>query len=122
MSETGKAYEDAVINEVGYAAGAFGFWAKRAAGYLADEKIRSASPFLAGRKLVTRYAPLGVIGVIGPWNYPLTNSFGDCIPALAAGNAVVLKPSKETPLTSQLMAGAMRECGLPGGRAARRHR
>ena len=60
-----------------------------------------------------RYRPLGVIGVIGPWNYPLTNSFGDCIPALAAGNAVVLKPSEVTPLTSQLMAEAMRECGLP---------
>src|SRR3712207_151363 len=60
-----------------------------------------------------RYAPLGVIGVIGPWNYPLTNSFGDCIPALMAGNAVVLKPSEITPLTSLLMAEALRECGLP---------
>ena len=38
--------------------------------------------------------PVGVVGVIGPWNFPLTNSFGDCIPALAAGNAVVLKPSR----------------------------
>ena len=42
----------------------------------------------AGRKLAVRYRPVGVVGVIGPWNYPLTNSFGDCIPALAAGNAV----------------------------------
>ena len=45
-----------------------------------------------------------MIGVIGPWNYPFNNSFGDCIPALAAGNAVVLKPSEITPLTSLLMA------------------
>ncbi len=112
-SETGKTHDDALINEVGYAATAFGFWAKHAAGYLADEKVRSSSPFVAGRKLVVRYRPLGVIGVIGPWNYPLTNSFGDCIPALAAGNAVVLKPSEVTPLTSQLMAEALRECGLP---------
>ena len=57
----------------------------------------------------------GVVGVIGPWNYPLTNSFGDCIPALAAGNAVMLKPSEVTPLTSLLMAEALRECGLPDG-------
>src|ERR671917_24285 len=113
VSETGKTHDDALINEVNYAAGAFGFWAKHAAGYLADEKVRSSNPFVAGRKLVTRYRPLGVIGVIGPWNYPLTNSFGDCIPALAAGNAVVLKPSEVTPLTSQLMADGMRECGLP---------
>jgi len=113
VSETGKTHDDAVINEINYAAGAFGFWARHAAGYLADEKLRSANPFVAGRRLVTRYRPLGVIGVIGPWNYPLTNSFGDCIPALAAGNAVVLKPSELTPLTSQLMAGAMLDCGLP---------
>ena len=82
------------INEIGYAAGAFGFWAKHAPRYLADEKVRSSSPFVLGRKLVVRYRPVGVVGVIGPWNYPLTNSFGDCIPALAAGNAVVLKPSR----------------------------
>ena len=54
-----------------------------------------------------------MIGVIGPWNYPLTNSVGDCIPALAAGNAVVLKPSEHTPLTSLLLAEALRACGLP---------
>src|SRR5207244_931217 len=56
---------------------------------------------------------LRLIGVIGPWNYPLTNSFGDCIPALAAGNSVILKPSEITPLTSLLMAEGLRECGLP---------
>ena len=54
-----------------------------------------------------------MVGVIGPWNYPLTNSFGDCIPALAAGNAVILKPSEVTPLTSLLMAEMLRECGMP---------
>src|SRR5215207_7893595 len=113
VSETGKTHDDALLNEISYAASAFGFWAKHAPEYLADEKVRTASPFLAGRKLISRYRPLGVIGVIGPWNYPLTNSFGDCIPALAAGNAVVLKPSEVTPLTSLLMAEAMRECGLP---------
>src|ERR671914_686730 len=112
-SETGKTHDDALINEIGYAASAFGFWAKHAAGYLADEKVRSSSPFVAGRKLVVRYRPLGVIGVIGPWNYPLTNSFGDCIPALAAGNSCVLKPASLTPLTSLLMAEGLRECGLP---------
>jgi acyl-CoA reductase-like NAD-dependent aldehyde dehydrogenase len=56
-----------------------------------------------------------VVGVIGPWNYPLTNSFGDCIPALAAGNSVVLKPASLTPLTSLLMAEGLRESGLPEG-------
>jgi acyl-CoA reductase-like NAD-dependent aldehyde dehydrogenase len=115
VSETGKSYEDAQVAEVSYAALAFGFWAKKAPDYLADEKVRSASPFVIGRKLVVRYEPVGVVGIIGPWNYPLTNSFGDAIPAMAAGNAVILKPSEVTPLTSLLMAEAMRECGLPEG-------
>jgi acyl-CoA reductase-like NAD-dependent aldehyde dehydrogenase len=113
VSETGKTYDDALIAEIGYVASAFGFWAKHAPRFLADEKVRASSPFLVGRRLVVRYRPLGVIGVIGPWNYPLTNSFGDCIPALAAGNTAVLKPSQSTPLTSLLMAEGLRESGLP---------
>ena len=99
VAETGKTYEDALIAEVNYAASAFGFWAKNAPKFLADERTKTTSPFVLGRKLVVRYQPLGLVGVIGPWNYPLTNSFGDCIPALAAGNAVILKPSEVTPRT-----------------------
>ena len=50
VSETGKTWEDAQLAEVGYAAPAFGFWAKNAEKYLSDEKIKSASPFLLGRR------------------------------------------------------------------------
>jgi acyl-CoA reductase-like NAD-dependent aldehyde dehydrogenase len=113
VSETGKTYEDALSAEVAYATAAFAFWAKNAEGYLEDEKVKTASPFAKGRRLIVRHAPVGVAGVIGPWNYPLTNSFGDCIPALAAGNSVLLKPSEVTPLTSMLMGEMLRECGLP---------
>jgi acyl-CoA reductase-like NAD-dependent aldehyde dehydrogenase len=113
VAETGKTYEDALIAEVNYVASAFGFWSKNAPKYLEDERVKTSSPLVMGRKLVVRYQPLGLIGVIGPWNYPLTNSFGDCIPALAAGNAVILKPSEVTPMTSMLMVEALRECGLP---------
>jgi acyl-CoA reductase-like NAD-dependent aldehyde dehydrogenase len=113
VSETGKTWEDAQLAELSYGVNAFGFWAKNAEKYLADERVRSASVMLKGKKLMMRYKPLGLIGVIGPWNYPLTNSFGDCIPALAAGNAVILKPSEVTPLTSLLMAEMLRECGMP---------
>jgi acyl-CoA reductase-like NAD-dependent aldehyde dehydrogenase len=112
MSETGKTWEDAQIAEIAYTAGAFGFWAKNAGRYLADERVRSASVFVKGKRLQLRYGPLGLIGVIGPWNYPLTNSFGDCIPALAAGNSVILKPSEVTPLSSLAMLDGLRECGL----------
>ena len=132
VSENGKAYEDAQLAEVSYAAASFGFWAKNAPKYLADERIRSSSPFVMGRKLVVRYEPVGVAGVIGPWNYPLTNSFGDCIPALAAGNSAVLEagqphaahlaadgrvPARVRPARGRVHRGARR--GL-GGRGADR--
>ena len=113
VSETGKTYEDALLSEIAYAESAFAFWGKNGAKYLAEERVRSASPFAKGRKLIVRYEPVGVVGVIGPWNYPLINSFGDCIPALIAGNSVLLKPSEVTPLTSMLMGEMLRECGLP---------
>jgi acyl-CoA reductase-like NAD-dependent aldehyde dehydrogenase len=113
VAETGKAYEEALLAEVSYAEAAFAFWAKNAEKYLADERVKTASPFVKGRKLIVRHEPVGVVGVIGPWNYPLTNSFGDCIPALMAGNSVLLKPSEVTPLTSMMMGEMLRECGLP---------
>src|SRR5438034_1481583 len=113
VSETGKTFEDATFAEISYGGGAFGFWAKNAGTYLADERVKSSQVLLKGKKLILRYRPLGLVGVIGPWNYPLSNSFGDCIPALAAGNSVILKPSEITPLTSLLMADALRECGVP---------
>ncbi len=113
VSETGKTFEDASLAEISYAGNAFGFWAKHAPEYLGDERVKSGQLLVKGKKLILRYRPLGLIGVIGPWNYPLTNSFGDCIPALAAGNSVILKPSEVTPLTSLLMAEGLRECGLP---------
>ncbi|HYX11699.1 MAG TPA: aldehyde dehydrogenase family protein, partial [Candidatus Acidoferrum sp.] len=115
VGETGRPVDETQFAELSYGLSALEFWAKTAPAYLADERIESASPFVRGRKLVVRYAPIGVVGVIGPWNYPLNNSFGDCIPALAAGNAVVLKPSEVTPLTSLLMAEMLAECELPEG-------
>ena len=113
MEEGGKTWEDAQTGELLYCADALGFWASRARRYLADERVRPHSPFLLGRTLIQRYRPYAVVGVVGPWNYPLTNNFGDAIPALMAGSAVVLKPSSVTPRTSLLMAEGMKAAGLP---------
>jgi acyl-CoA reductase-like NAD-dependent aldehyde dehydrogenase len=111
-SETGKTAEDAQL-EISVAARSFGFWAGRARGYLADERVRLPSPLTLGKKIVVRHRPVGVVGVIGPWNYPLVNGFGDCIPALMAGNAVIHKPSEVTPLTAGLVSEMLATCGLP---------
>ncbi len=112
ISETGKTYEDAQMLEVSGSAASLGFWAKNAEKYLADERVRSSSPLLIGKKLVLRYKPHGLIGVIAPWNYPFANCL-DCVPALAAGNSVILKPSEITPLSALLFEQGLRECGMP---------
>jgi acyl-CoA reductase-like NAD-dependent aldehyde dehydrogenase len=114
VQETGKTYEDAQATDLGYTAGALGFWSKHAEKYLEDERVPSwSNPVIAGKKLIIRYEPLGLVGVIGPWNFPIVNSFGDCIPALMAGNVVILKPSEVTPLSALLMAEMLEESGLP---------
>jgi acyl-CoA reductase-like NAD-dependent aldehyde dehydrogenase len=115
VSETGKAYEDAQLLELGYAVSALSFWSRHAGDYLGERRFFAHAPLIAGRRLVTRYAPRGLVGIIGPWNFPLLNSFGDAIPALAAGNSVLLKPSELTPLTSLLVAEGLRACELPDG-------
>ena len=113
VDETGKAWEDAQLADWSYGLSATKFWSTEAEKYLRDEPVKTAAPLLKGKKLVVRYVPLGVIGVIGPWNYPITNSFGDAIPALMAGNAVILKPSEVTPMTSVLLREGLIECGMP---------
>ncbi len=63
--------------------------------------------WLPGKRRLVLYKPHGVVGVIGPWNAPLTLSLGDAIYALAAGNAVVVKPSEVTPLAVRRAVEAM---------------
>jgi acyl-CoA reductase-like NAD-dependent aldehyde dehydrogenase len=115
VSETGKTHEDAWMIEVTYTAGALTYWARNAERLLADEAVHVSTLAVTGKKLVTRYEPVGLVGIIGPWNYPMVNSFGDAIPALLAGNSVILKPSEVTPLTSLLLAEGLEASGLPGG-------
>lgn len=75
---------------------------------------------LSGRQIpvpggidITLLEPLGVIGVIAPWNFPMPIAAWGLAPALAAGNAVILKPAETTPLTALRLAGLALEAGLP---------
>jgi len=63
----------------------------------------------------TRREPLGVVGGIGAWNYPLQMAVWKSSPALAAGNTVVFKPSPLTPLTAVMLADIYVEAGIPPG-------
>src|SRR4051794_15415001 len=113
VDETGKAREDAQVSEIFIVADGLKFWKKKGRKYLSDEKVHANSLLTMGKKLYVRYRPYGLVGVIGPWNYPLSNSFGDAVPALLAGNSVILKPSEVTPLTSLLVEEGMRAAGAP---------
>jgi acyl-CoA reductase-like NAD-dependent aldehyde dehydrogenase len=69
----------------------------------------------AGFTRFIRRTPLGVVFVIAPWNYPYLTAVNGVIPALMAGNAVLLKPSAQTPLTAERFAKAFAAAGLPAG-------
>jgi acyl-CoA reductase-like NAD-dependent aldehyde dehydrogenase len=100
--ETGKPVEDAQL-EVVLAITHLDWAARKAERYLGP---RGVFPGLLAinHKAVLEYQPLGVVGVIGPWNYPIFTPMGSIAYALAAGNAVVFKPSEYTPGVGQLLA------------------
>ncbi|MGI8760133.1 MAG: gamma-aminobutyraldehyde dehydrogenase [Jatrophihabitantaceae bacterium] len=75
---------------------------------------RSAGEYLAGHTSYVRREPVGVIGQVAPWNYPMMMGVWKVAPALAAGNCVVLKPSDTTPVSSVLMAEVAAEFLPPG--------
>jgi len=87
------------------------YYAHAAARFLKPRRRQGAIPLLT-RTMELRQ-PLGVIGVIAPWNYPLSLSIGDAIPALMAGNAVVIKPDAQTPFSTLWGAALLSEAGLP---------
>ena len=64
---------------------------------------------------VVRREPVGVVGSIAPWNYPLQMAVWKVLPAIAAGNTIVLKPAETTPLTTLVLADACRRVGIPDG-------
>ncbi len=76
---------------------------------------RASAEYSAEHTSTIRREPLGVIGSIAPWNYPLQMAAWKALPAVAAGNTVVLKPSELTPLTSVMFAEAAQEAGIPDG-------
>ena len=81
---------------------------------LADEKV-GLPIFLKQKRAKFAYEPLGVVGVIAPWNYPWSIPFGEVAIALMCGNGVVLKPASLTPLIGQRIQWVFERAGLPEG-------
>jgi acyl-CoA reductase-like NAD-dependent aldehyde dehydrogenase len=108
--EAGKAREHA-LEEVVDTAIVARYYAHHGERHLRPRRRRGALPLLTETWTVHR--PLGVVGVIAPWNYPLTLAVTDAIPALMAGNGVVLKPDEKTPFTALWAADLLYQAGLP---------
>ncbi len=105
--ENGKPLSDARL-EIGLAVDHIAWAGKHAPKVLGPRKIPSGM-MMANQAATLEYQPLGVIGVIGPWNYPVFTPMGSLAYALAAGNAVVFKPSEYTPAVGRWLVQAFAE-------------
>jgi succinate-semialdehyde dehydrogenase/glutarate-semialdehyde dehydrogenase len=110
--EGGQARRDA-YEEVLDAASAARHYAHRADGYLESERRKGPFPLVS--KTRVHHHPVGIVGIISPWNYPFTLTVSDAVPALLAGNSVVLKPAEQTPYAAMLGKELLVEAGLPAG-------
>src|SRR2546429_7283019 len=124
-AETGKPHSDAMLEIV--SAIDHANWAAKNARKVLGPQKRSAGMLMANQSATVEFQPLGVIGVIGPWNYPVFTPMCSIAYALAAGNAVVFKPSELTPATGGWLVTSFAEGGpqppvpqpVPGAGGAR---
>ena len=86
---------------------------KEASKILADEQFAPFNPLLMGKRHLLKFEPLGVIGIIAPWNYPFAIPVSTILMVLVAGNTVVLKPSEKSPLTGLKIGELFRQAGFP---------
>jgi phenylacetaldehyde dehydrogenase len=114
--DNGKPYGVALAADIPLAADLFHYmagWATKIEG----NTINISVPYMPGANFhsYTLREPIGVVGQIIPWNFPLLMAAWKLGPALTTGNTVVLKPAEQTPLTAVRLAGIMAEAGVPEG-------
>lgn len=110
QAEAGKARWAAQEEMIDLIANA-NYYARVSEDLLKPHKVQSLLPGIGKTTVV--HQPKGVVGVISPWNYPMTLTASDSVPALIAGNAVVLKPDSQTPYCALACAELLYEAGLP---------
>ncbi|MGV9827355.1 succinic semialdehyde dehydrogenase [Gordonia sp. NPDC003429] len=110
QAETGKARVYAQEETLDVALTAR-YYAANGPKLLADRKVKGMLP--GATSVRVRYQPKGVVGVISPWNYPLTLAVSDAVAALMAGNGVVIKPDSQTPYCALALAELLYQAGLP---------
>ena len=113
--ETGKPVAEAISLELVPALDLMQYFARQTANLLAPRRISVGQYWTMGRSSYEIYKPLGVVGIISPWNYPFATPLDEVVMALMAGNAVVLKPSELTPLAGLKIKEVLARAGLPEG-------
>ncbi len=110
--ENGKARRHA-FEEIMDAAITARYYAHTAPGYLRPKRRQGVQPGLT--RVWELHHPKGLVGVISPWNYPLTLGISDALAAIVAGNAVLTKPDAQTPYTALWAVDLLEEAGMPRG-------
>ena len=111
-SEMGRPLVESLTVELPPSIDLIGYYARRANRLLAEKKLPLHHPFFKRRESRVICQPLGVLGIISPWNWPLLIPLGCIVPALMAGNGVIFKPSELTPLVGQTIRELFLEAGL----------
>ncbi len=114
-SETGKPHVEAVFSELILALDTTDFLARRAPEWLRPEAVPHHNIAVRAKTGWLQFEPHGVIAVISPWNYPFSIPISEVVPALVAGNAVLLKTSELTPQVGALIGKVAAAANLPGG-------
>ncbi len=115
ISETGKTRTEAINIEIFAACDALAYYAKHAPAFLAPEKRKLHGLMRFLKRLQVHYQPLGVVGIISPWNGPFIMPMNPATQALVAGNAVLIKPSEVTPFSALEVKKIFEAAGLPEG-------
>jgi|SRR5690625_203449 len=114
VADTGRGRTETLLMEIIPSADSMAWYARRAPGMLKDRKVGTQT-LLKAKRMVVTHRPLGVVGVIAPWNGPFVLSINPSVPALLAGNAVIIKPSEITPFSGGLVEQLFLDAGLPEG-------
>ena len=112
-TESGKPIAEALLSEILVALDAARFCAENAGRVLRSEDVPHGNPILKSKRGLLIYEPVGVVGIISPWNYPFSIPATETLAALVTGNAVVLKPSELTPMSALRLQKLLYEAGVP---------
>ncbi|MBN2029880.1 aldehyde dehydrogenase [bacterium] len=111
--EMGRPLVESYVIELEASIDLIGYYADRVHRFLKDRPVPLHNLFFKRRKSKIHFQPLGVLGIITPWNWPLLIPLGSIVPALLSGNTVVFKPSELTPLVGQKMGELFWNAGVP---------